>query len=300
MNYFVARRPVGTAHIEWIEDEVTTFRTVELGRVFKCRVIDDGRFPALHNLHEQLPLKSALTGARVAHDHHVAALKRARDANHLASRRRREADTVSSAPPIELLNCDNLRAFQPPAILAQIAAHAVTTERPHHAKDEYGESASPGWPRKLCNRLAVVDPLPQYLVHLSASVVNRVHNQIDCASFARLLGQNKGYELTPMFRRGHNVRFGGHSVLAAAIDCLENRVVAPCSLEHFGIQVFVPVVALQRCPDRCVRVNPDAEADTHRKDGNRKTGTEPGRPFRLSPKVAHAPPQGRRYRSPLI
>src|SRR5262249_10662644 len=63
MNYFVTRRPIGTAHIERIENQVTTFGAVKLGRVLKSGVVNDGRLSALHDLHEQLPLKSALAGA---------------------------------------------------------------------------------------------------------------------------------------------------------------------------------------------------------------------------------------------
>jgi hypothetical protein len=68
----------------------------------------------------------------------------------------------------------------------------------------------------------------------------------------------------------HNIGIKCNPVVTTAIHDLEKRVISPGCLKHFRIQVFVPVVTLERSEKLCIKEESSHEPRSPRE----KKGTD--------------------------
>src|SRR5208337_671741 len=94
---------------------------------------------------------------------------------------------------------------------------------------------------------------------------------------------------------GDNVGVGGQVALSPVIHRIEDPIFTLRRPEHFGVEVFVPVVALQGSPDLSVQEGPNTDAYHSRHSERPRDRSKPTRTFLVTPEAAHDSPHRRSF-----
>src|SRR5208337_4191668 len=95
-----------------------------------------------------------------------------------------------------------------------------------------------------------------------------------------------------------NFGLGGQVALSPVIHRIQDPIFTLRRPEHFSIEVFVPVVALQGSPDLSVQVRPNTDAYDSRQSEHPQDRSKPARTFLVTPEAAHDSPRRRGFETP--
>src|SRR5208337_2076843 len=95
-----------------------------------------------------------------------------------------------------------------------------------------------------------------------------------------------------------NFGLGGQVALSPVIHRIQDPIFTLRRPEHFSIEVFVPVVALQGSPDFSVQVRPNTDPRHSRQSERPHDRSKPTRTFLVTPEAAHVSPHRRSFETP--
>src|SRR5579884_114083 len=157
----LGRPPVGTAGIEWIEDDVLALQVIESLDELAGRVVDDGGMAALPDLEKKLHDEPGFACTGVSHDLDMLAFDLARDTHRTARFEGLKSHSVPLHGAIERARRHQSRSLQEPSILALAKAFDVFAYRKRKLDEEANEAQNSRPEKESSQASAAIDKLLQ-------------------------------------------------------------------------------------------------------------------------------------------
>src|SRR5579875_3202688 len=157
----LGRPPVGTAGIEWIEDDVLALRLIETLDELAGRVIDDSGMAALPDLEKKLHDEPGFACTGISHDLDMLAFDLARDTHRTARFEGLKSHSVPLHGAIEGRRRHQSRSLQEPSVLALPKAFDVLAYRKRKLDEEANEAQNSRPEKESSQASAAIDELLQ-------------------------------------------------------------------------------------------------------------------------------------------
>src|SRR5579884_410412 len=175
----LGRPPVGTAGIEWIEDDVLALQVIESLDELAGRVVDDGGMAALPDLEKKLHDEPGFACTGVSHDLDMLAFDLARDTHRTARFEGLKSHSVPLHGAIERARRHQSRSLQEPSILALAKAFDVFAYRKRKLDEEANEAQNSRPEKESSQASVAIDELLQEGMEGPVSVSDLLAT-IDC------------------------------------------------------------------------------------------------------------------------